>query len=152
MALCTALSRQGIEAIYCDHVPLLRTASRLGHHVIITVGRDMLPWHHPMVLNHPSCCTFDGFEASGNQTDSLLQSAVESISQPCIRFVANDEPSSFPNAISFEPAHAALRSIVLEHDLQGKSLCGIYLSRHASFTDMQFLNENRLHTNGLFCR
>lgn len=130
MALCTALSRQGVEAIYCDHVPSLRAASALGHHVITHAGRDMLPWYHPMVLKQASCCTFDGFEASGNHDGLLLQSAVESVVQPCVRFVSNDESTAFPNTISFEPSHAALRSIVLEHDLQGKSLCGIYLSRH----------------------
>ena len=130
MALCTALSRQGVKAVYCDQPPLLRIASALGHHVIITVGRDMLPWHHPMILNQPSCCTFEQYEGFGNHNGLVLQSAAESLSQPCVRFVANDESSSFPNAILFEPAHAALRSIVLEHDLQGKSLCGIYLSRH----------------------
>ena len=129
MALCTALSRQGIKAIYCDQVPLLRTASALGHHAIIHVGRDMLPWHHPMVLKQASCCTFDGFEGYGDSHGLSLQPGVDSISHPCVRFVPNDKPSTFPNAISFEPAHAALRSIVLEHDLQGKSLCGLYLSR-----------------------
>lgn len=130
VALCTALSRQGIATIYCDQVPLLRTACALGHHAIIVLGRDMLPWHHPMILNQPSCCTFDGFTGSGDHTGLVLQSAVESLSQSCVRFVPNEESSTFSNAISFEPAHAAMRSIILEHDLQGKSLCGIYLSRN----------------------
>lgn len=130
MALSTALSRQGIEIICCDPVPRLRAASALGHHVIITVGRDMLPWHHPLALSQPSCCTFEEFEGSGNHNGLSLQSAVEPMSQPCVRFVANDSPSPLSHAISFEPAHAALRSIVLEHNLQGKSLCGLYLSRH----------------------
>ena len=130
MALSTALSRQGIEIIYCDQLPQLRAASALGHHVIITVGRDILPWHHPLALSQPSCCTFEGFEGSGNPNGLSLRSTVEPTSQPCVRFVANDEPSPFSHAISFEPAHAALRSIVLEHNLQGKSLCGLYLSRH----------------------
>lgn len=129
MALSTALSRQGFEAIYCDPVPRLRATSALGHHVIVTVGRDMLPWHHPLALSQPTCCTFEGFEGLGGSNGLSLQSAIEPISQPCVRFVANDEPSTFAHALSFEPAHAALRSIVLEHNLQGKSLCGLYLSR-----------------------
>lgn len=155
MALCTALSRQGIEVIYCNQPPLLRTACALEHHAIITVGRDMLPWFHPMVLKQPSCCIFDGYSAFGNHNGLVLQSTVESLSQPCIRFVANDEPSTFAHAISFEPSHAALRSIVLEHDLQGKSLCGIYLSRtHRSqicsfstkigYTPMVYFSDNML--------
>ncbi|MDO9208468.1 MAG: hypothetical protein Q7T91_09500 [Sulfuricurvum sp.] len=129
MALSTALSQQGVEVVYCDQVPQLRAASALGHHAIVTVGRDMLPWHHPLALSQPACCTFEGFEGSGGSNGLLLQSAIESTSQSCVRFVANDEPSTLSHAISFEPAHAALRSIVLEHNLQGKSLCGIYLSR-----------------------
>ncbi len=129
LALSTALSRQGIAAVYCDHVPQLRAASALNHHVIIHVGRDMLPWHHPMILTQATHCTFEEFEGAGNQNGLLLQSAVEPISQPCVRFVPNEEPTSLPHTVSFEPSHAALRSIVLEHDLQGQSLCGIYLSR-----------------------
>ncbi|HEX5711115.1 MAG TPA: hypothetical protein VFX68_07185 [Sulfuricurvum sp.] len=127
MALSTAVSSKGIEAIYCDHVPSLHTASALGHHIIVAIGRDMLPYHHSMPLKQASCCTFDGFEAFGDSGGLLMHT--KPISQPCVRFVANNEPSSLSNTISFEPSHAALRSIVLEHDLQGKSLCGIYLSR-----------------------
>lgn len=129
MALSTALGRQGVEVIYCDHIPLLRAACALDQHVIITIGRDMLPLHHPMILKQPSCCTFEQFVGFGNANGLVLDWAGKTHSQSCIHFVANDEPSSFPNAIVFEPAHAALRSIVLEHDLQGKSLCGIYLSQ-----------------------
>lgn len=129
LALSTALSRQGITAVYCDQVPQLRAACALNHHVIIHVGRDMLPWHHPMVLKQPSCCTFEKFKGAGDTKGLVLQSAGEAISQSCVQFVANDEPTSLPHAVSFEPAHAALRSIVLEHALQGQSLCGIYLSR-----------------------
>lgn len=129
LALSIALSRQGVSAVYCDQIPKLRVASALNHHVILHVGRDILPWHHPMLLTQATCCTFEGFKGSGDQTGLVLQSAVEPMSKPCVRFVANDDRSSFPNAISFEPSHAALRSIVLEHDLQGQSLCGIYLSR-----------------------
>lgn len=129
LALSTALSRLGVTAVYCDHVPQLRVASALNHHVIVHVGRDMLPWHHTMVLKQPSCCTFEGFEATGDHNGLVLQPTVETISQSCVRFVANDEPTSLPHTVSFEPAHAALRSIVLEHTLQGQSLCGVYLSK-----------------------
>lgn len=128
-ALGAALSRKGVEAVYCSHIPMLRAAFAAGHSVIIAAGRDMLPWHHPLGLNQPSCCTFEQFEGSGNTQGLMLQSAVETSSQPCVRFVANDEPTPFAHAISFEPVHGALRSVVLEHDLEGKSLCGIYLSR-----------------------
>ena len=128
-ALGAALSRKGIKAVYCNHIPTLRTAFAAGHSVIIAEGRDMLPWYHKHGLNQPSCCIFERFEGSGDTHGLVLQSTTESISKPCVRFVANDEPSPFAQAISFEPAHAALRSIVLEHGLQGKSLCGLYLSR-----------------------
>lgn len=129
LAVCTALSRKGIFALYCDQIPSLRAASALGHHVIINVGRDMLPWHHPMPLKQPSCCTFERFKAFGGKDGLVLTTAKESAAKGCVEFVAHDEVSPLANAISFEPAHAALRCVVLEHDLQGKSLCGIYLSR-----------------------
>ena len=130
LALTTALSHKGIFAIYCNEVPDLRAASALGHHVIINIGRDMLPWHHQMALNQASYCRFQGFEAYGDKDGLLLTTASESKRKECIEFVSNDALLSPTSAvtINFEPAHAALRSVVLEHALGEKSLCGIYLS------------------------
>lgn len=156
-ALGAALSRKGVKAVYCSHAPILRAAFATGHSVIIAAGRDMLPWHHPLGLNQPSCCTFERFEGSGDTQGLVLQSAVESLSKPCVRFVANGESSPFSHAISFEPVHAALRSVVLEHELQGKSLCGLYLSRrHRSqicsfstkigYTPMSYFSDELLNS------
>jgi len=128
LALTLALSRKGLFAIYCDTVTSLRTASALGEHVIIDVGRDMLPYKHPMTIEQAACCTLDGFTALGN-TKGLFLDTGFSPTEPCIRFISKDEPSTLGKGIFFEPAHAALRSVVLEHELQGRSLCGIYLSR-----------------------
>ena len=128
LALTLALSRKGLFAIYCDMVTSLRTASALGEHVIIDVGRDMLPYKHPMTIEQAACCTLDGFTALGN-TKGLFLDTGFSPTEPCIRFISKDEPSTLGKGIFFEPAHAALRSVVLEHELQGRSLCGIYLSR-----------------------
>lgn len=128
LALTLALSRQGVFAIYCDEVTSLRTASALGEHVIIDVGRDMLPWKHPMTLEKMACCSLDGFTAFGDNKGLLLDKDF-SATEPCITFISKDDSSASSKGIFFEPAHAALRSVVLEHDLQGRSLCGIYLSR-----------------------
>lgn len=132
LALTTALADKGVFALYCDEVPPLRVASALGQHVIIHIGRDILPWHHPMAFKQASCCRFEGFEAFGGKDGLLLTTANESVRKGCIEFVANDVLSPKSAAtIFFEPAHAALRCVVLENGLQGKSLCGIYLShRH----------------------
>ena len=128
LALTFALSRQGVFAIYCDGLTSLRTASALGEHVIIDVGRDMLPYKHPATVETAACCSLDGFTALGNDKGLFLNRAF-SLTEPCIRFISKDEPSSSDKGIFFEPSHAALRSVVMEHGLQGRSLCGIYLSR-----------------------
>ena len=128
LALTLALSRKGVFALYCDELTSLRAASALGEHVIIDVGRDMLPWKHPMALEQAACCTLDGFTALGNNKGLFLNREFEP-SQPCVKFISKDDPSPSSKGIFFEPSHAALRSVVLEHDLQGRSLCGIYLSR-----------------------
>jgi hypothetical protein len=128
LALTLALSRKGVFAVYCDNVTSLRTASALGEHVIIDAGRDMLPYKHPMTIEQAACCTLDGFTALGNNKGLFLDTGFLP-AEPCIKFISKDEPSVSGKGIFFEPAHAALRSAVLEHDLQGRSLCGIYLSR-----------------------
>lgn len=132
LALSTALSNLGVAALFCNKVPSLRVASALGHHVIVHTGRDMVPWHHPMILKQPSCCTFETYRACGTKDALVLTFPQEACSQVCVEFVSKDALSVPSNAVRFEPAHAALRAIVLEHQLQGKSLCGIYLSRQHS--------------------
>ena len=128
LALTLALSRKGVFALYCDKLTSLRTASALGEHVIIDVGRDILPYRHPMPLEQAACCNIDGFTALGN-IKGLFLDADFSITEPCITFISKDKSPASGKGVFFEPAHAALRSVVLEHDLQGRSLCGIYLSR-----------------------
>ncbi len=127
LALSLALSRKGIFALYCDSVTSLRAASALGEHVIIQTGRDMLPWKHSMSLGQSVSCRFDGFRAFANQNELLLNTDFEP-AESCVEFVSKEMPSSVKKSISFESSHAALRSVVLEHNLQGKSICGIYLS------------------------
>ena len=127
LALSLALSRKGVLAVYCDKVSSLKVASALQEHVIINVGRDMLPWPHPTQLNQAAVCDFDDFTAFSNTKELVLDNSFEP-SAPFVRFVPKNLSSS-TKGIAFEPSHAALRSVVLEHDLQGKSLCGIYLSR-----------------------
>ena len=128
LALSLALSAKGIFAIHCDHVTSLRAASALGEHVIIDLGRDMLPWEHPMSIEQAASCRVEGFTAWGDGKGLVLNTDFKP-SQACVNFVPKPASSSFQKGISFEPSHAALRSVVLEHDLQGESLCGVYLSR-----------------------
>lgn len=127
LALSLALSKKGVFALYCDNVTSLRAASALGEHVVVEVGRDMLPWKHPMTMQQAACCSLDGFTALGDNKGLFLDRSF-SFTEPCVKFVSKEEPSS-SKGIFFEPSHAALRSVVLENDLQGKSLCGVYLSR-----------------------
>ena len=128
LALNLALSRKGVFALYCDSVTSLRAASALEEHVIIQTGRDMLPWKHPMTLDQPATCSFDGFTSFGNQSGLLLNTGFEPV-ESCVKFVSKEVSPSIKKSISFETSHAALRSVVLENELQEKSLCGIYLSR-----------------------
>lgn len=129
LALLTALKEKGIDAIFCDRIPTLRTATALDEHIIIAAGRDMLPWKTPFALKHASFCEYGGFQAFGDATGLEVDITLELRDQPYIRYVANNETSQVANVVRFEPAHAALRSIVLEKDLGSKALCGIHLSR-----------------------
>ncbi len=61
--------------------------------------------------------------------------------KPYISYVANDETPKVRNAIRFEPAHAAMRSIVLEHKLKEQALCGIHLSREHRSHIFSFSNK-----------
>ncbi|WP_309497225.1 hypothetical protein, partial [Sulfurovum sp.] len=129
LALSTALKNKGIHAVYCDQVPTLRVATALNEHLIITTGRDMLPWSTPMSLKHASFCEFGDFQAYGDTHGLKVDRKLDLGDRPFIRYVANEETSTVSKAIRFEPAHAAQRSVVLEHQLEGQSLCGIHFSR-----------------------
>jgi len=129
LALLTALKEKGIDAVFCDRIPTLRTATALDEHVIITAGRDMLPWKTPYVLKHPSFCEYGGYQAFGDENGLQVDTKLDVPDQPCIHYVADHETSQIRNTISFSPAHAALRSIVIENTLGSKALCGIHLSR-----------------------
>ena len=131
LALSVALKEKGVKAVFCDKPPALRAAAALDQHVIVTIGRDMLPLRYPLVLEKPALCEYRGVQAFGDGRGLLLGRPLESVKEPYIRYVANEEISSAVNPIRFEPAHAALHSIVVEHGLQEKSLCGIYLSRES---------------------
>lgn len=137
LALSTALKNKGIDAVFCDHVSTLRVASALDEHLIVSTGRDMLPWSVPMYLKHASLCEYGVFQAYGDAKGLQLGTNLNLSDQPYIRYVANDEISKMGNAVRFEPAHAAQRSIVLEQKLEGQALCGIHFSRD--------------HTSHIFC-
>ncbi len=129
LALSTVLKEKGIKAIFCDPIPRLRAAAALDEYVIVTTGRDMLPWRYPLVLEKPAFCEYRGVQAFGDTRSLVIGTPLDDIREPFIRYEANGKSSSAPNTIHYEPAHAALRSVVMEQELQGKSLCGIYLSR-----------------------
>ena len=129
LALSAALKNKGIDAVYCDQVSTLRVATALGEHVIIASGRDMLPWHTDMRIKHPSFCEYNGFQTYGDGSGVQLGKALELTNRPYISYVANHLRPTVANAIHFEPAHAAMRSIVVEHALEDQALCGIHISR-----------------------
>jgi len=129
LALSTALKEKEIDAVFCDQIPALRVVSALDEHVIISVGRDMLPYKVSKGLTHAAFCEYKGFQAYGDAKGLLLDTKLEIENRSFIEYISNEKKSQTAKAIGFEPAHAALRSVVLEHQLEGKALCGIYLSR-----------------------
>jgi len=129
LALTTALKSQGVDALFCDTAPTLRVASALEHYITVTTGRDILPYNVDMSLEHASFCAYDGYQAYGDTNGLLLAEKLDLSERPVIRYVSKDEKTDTSNAIRFQPAHAAMRSIILEHGLQEQSLCGIYLSK-----------------------
>jgi hypothetical protein len=129
LALMTALKEKSIDAVFCDRIPALRTATALEEHLIITPGRDMLPWKTSYDLKHVSFCEYNNYQSFGDQNTIQVDTDLDLPDQPYLRYVAEHEADHFAKAIRFEPAHAALRSIVVERSLESKALCGIHLSR-----------------------
>ncbi len=136
LALSTALKEKGIEAVFSDSVTTLRVSSALEQQLIITVGRDILPWHFDLTLKSAAFCEYGGFQAYGDSEGLILDHQINIEGRSFIAYIANNtkkyQNSNTPmkNTIGFEPAHAALRSIVLEKGLEEKGLCGVYLSRN----------------------
>ena len=129
LALSTALKEKGVDAVFCDHIPALRVVSALDEHVIISVGRDMLPWKVSKSLTNVAFCEYRGFQAYGDAKGLVLDTKLDIEDRSLIQYISNEKKSQISKAIGFEPAHAALRCVVMEHELEGKALCGIYLSR-----------------------
>ena len=128
LALSLSLSKKGVFSLHCDRMTSLRAASALGEHVMIDVGRDLLAWRHPMKIAQAASCRVGPYTAYGDKEGLFIDKGFEP-SHPYVKFISKDEASSSYKGVFFEPSHAALRSVVLENGLQGKSLCGIYLSR-----------------------
>jgi hypothetical protein len=89
----------------------------------------MLPWKTPVTLTYASYCEYGDFQAYDDKEGLHVDVKFDLGDQPRIQYVSKYEKSPLANAIRFEPAHAALRSIVMEKSLEGKSLSGIHLSR-----------------------
>lgn len=129
LALLCALKEKGIDAVFCNHIPKLRTASALDEHMIISAGRDILPWNIPYSLKQAAFCEYGGYQAFGDENGLQVDQTLNRPEKHYIHYVSNDQPTPLANTIYFEPAHAAMRSIVLEKDLHSKALSGIHLSR-----------------------
>ncbi len=129
LALSVALKEKGIDIVFCNHVSTLRVVSALDENLIVTPGRDSLPYKVPFALKHASFCRYGNFMAYGDMKGIEVEKQLEPKSMPFIAYVAHHEASASTKAIRFEPAHGALRSVVIEQGLLGHSLCGIYLSR-----------------------
>ena len=129
LAFTTALKEKGVDALFCDSIPILRVASALDEHVIVSVGRDILPWKISKGLSNAAFCEYKGFQATGDDKGMVLDSKLNRPNQTFVQYVSNEKKSQIANSIGFEPAHAALRSVVLEQNLGEKALCGVYLSR-----------------------
>jgi len=129
LAFSTALKNRGIDAVFCDHVTTLRVASALDQYVIVNIGRDMLPWRENLALKSAAFCEYGGVQAYGDSNGLQLDNKIELNNESFIHYVSNQNKSKVSSVIRFEPAHAALRSVVIERALKGKALCGVYLSR-----------------------
>ena len=129
LALATALKDKGIDAVFCDHMPTLRVAASLDQHVIVKVGRDILPWRQDKGLESAAFCEYDGVQAYGDSHGLVLDTDLDVVNRSFIQYISNQNKSEEEHGIRFEPAHAALRSIILEHELDKKELCSVYLSR-----------------------
>lgn len=129
LALSSALSQKGILVVYCDKGPTLRVSSALGETVIVKAGRDMLPWKNLFTNNVALSCSFDTYEAYVDKDGLTLSDTVIAKEDNVVKFVSSDSLNKEENSISFEPAHAALRSVVLEEGLDDKPLACIYLSK-----------------------
>lgn len=132
LALSTALKNKGVEALFCDQVTTLRVSSALEQQLIISIGRDLLPCHFELSLKNDVFCEYEGYEAYGDVNGLVLDNTINVEGRSYISYISNDHQNkntSVKNGIGFEPAHAALRSVVLEKELQGKALCGVHLSR-----------------------
>lgn len=129
LALTSALSKKGVSLIYCDKAPSLRTATALGENIIVQIGRDMLPWKHSFSSKVKLACNFDGYSASVDDNGLILSDITLPSDQMGVEFISSDEEIKKGNSVVFAPAHGALRSVILEHDLDEKSLCSIYLSK-----------------------
>lgn len=151
LALSTALNHKGVDAVFCDQLPTLRVASALDEHMIITMGRDMLPWKNSLSLENASFCEYTGIQAFGDSNGLLLDTKLELGNQPHIAYVSNEEKTKVNGAIHFESAHAALRSIVLEQGLKGDSLCGIHLTREHPSHIFSFSSKIGYTPMVLFC-
>jgi len=129
LALSTALKEKGIDAVFCDKIPTLRVASALDEYIIVSSGRDMLPWEVSTSLKNPAFCAYGGFQAYGDVNGLVLDTKLDIRDRSFIQYISNEKKSQSQNTIGFEPAHAALRSVVLEYSLDDKALCAVYLSR-----------------------
>lgn len=139
LALTTALKEKGVDVVYCNQVTKLSVASALEQQLIVSMGRDMLPWHFDLSLKNDAFCSYGGYQAYGDNKGLLVDHDINVDEKRYITYIASDTKkykeklSLTKNSIGFEPAHAALRSIILENGLEGKALCGVYLSQnHAS--------------------
>ena len=129
LALSTALAKKGVRAVYCSDRPSLKVATALNENLIIEAGGDMLPWSHSFTNKVPLSCNFNGYHSYVDADGLTLDNSANKKEKKSVEFVDLHNNTKSDNNIPFEPAHGALRSVVLEHDLGAQSLAMIYLSK-----------------------
>ncbi len=132
LALSTALSKKGVISVYCDNPPSLKVSSSLGENFIINSGRDMLPWSYKTTNNKTICCSIDNFRACINKDELMVDVKENIMPTNNIELVPKNIQKKSEGSVQFTLSHGALRSVVLENNLDGKSLCHIYLSKEKS--------------------
>lgn len=138
LALTASLSEKGIFTVYCDKPPKLQVATALGEHIIVNTGRDILPFKSDFLTQGALTCSFDNYHAYADKDGLILDRDNIVKNTNSVEFVSKEEKAKSNNAVVFETAHAAFQSVVLEHNLDGKSFASIYLSKEHTSSIFSF--------------
>ncbi|MDM5271138.1 hypothetical protein PGH07_03025 [Sulfurovum sp. zt1-1] len=130
LAVSQILASKNIDFVFVSNPPLLRCAVAMEQPFIIQTGRDLLPLSYSKTLPFLSQCNAYGFYAANNH-DKIEIDYTDNPSDLLsshITYVPWGSELTEKGKVFFEPAHAALTSVMMENDLFDRSLLGVHLS------------------------